>query len=125
MICNIKLMNVKKLTLSKPRPLRRLSRLCAAFMAGAFSCGLAQASPLTGLPVMVGLDEAYSIKSNTSPQAIERGVKAAMDEINAKGGVLGGRPLKLVTTDNQGVAARGKDIDATIAAFRDSFAAVA
>jgi branched-chain amino acid transport system substrate-binding protein len=94
-------------------------------MAGAFSCGLAQASPLTGLPVMVGLDEAYSIKSNTSPQAIERGVKAAMDEINAKGGVLGGRPLKLVTTDNQGVAARGKDIDATIAAFRDSFAAVA
>jgi branched-chain amino acid transport system substrate-binding protein len=90
-------------------------------VAGAFSCGLAQASPLTGLPV-VGLDEAYSIKSNTSSQAIERGVKAAIDEINAKVWVLGGRPLKLITTDNQGVPARGKDNLAQMASQPDVIA---
>ena len=32
-----------------------------------------------------------------------------MEEINAKGGVLKGRPLKLITTDNRGISARGKD----------------
>ena len=69
----------------------------------------AQASPPAGEPVYIGLDEAYSIKTNTAAKAIERGVLAAMDEINARGGVLGGRPLKLITTDNQGVSARGRD----------------
>lgn len=60
-------------------------------------------------PVLIGLDEAYSITTSTSPKAIERGIRAAIAEINAKGGVLGGRPLQLVTTDNQGVSARGRD----------------
>ena len=60
-------------------------------------------------PVFIGLDEAYSIATSTSPKAIERGIRAAMTEINARGGVLGGRPLQLVTTDNQGVSARGRD----------------
>ncbi len=67
------------------------------------------ASQASGQPVFIGLDEAYSIKTNTAPLAIERGVRAAMEEINAKGGVLGGRPLQLITTDNQGLAARGRD----------------
>ncbi len=60
-------------------------------------------------PVLIGLDEAYSIATSTSPKAIERGIRAAINEINARGGVLGGRPLQLVTTDNQGVSARGRD----------------
>ncbi len=60
-------------------------------------------------PVLIGLDEAYSIATSTSPKAIERGIRAAIAEINARGGVLGGRPLQLVTTDNQGVSARGRD----------------
>ncbi len=112
-------MKFTKLTSIKPY---RLIELCAAFVMGTFSCGLAQASQLTGMPVLVGLDEAYSIKSNTAPQAIERGVQAAIDEINAKGGVLGGRPLKLITTDNQGVAARGKDNFAQMASRPDVIA---
>ena len=62
------------------------------------------ASLASGQPVFIGLDEAYSIKTNTAPLAIERGVRAAMEEINAKGGVLGGRPLQLITTDHQGLA---------------------
>ena len=42
-------------------------------------------------PVFIGIDEAYSIKTNTAPRAIERGAQAAIAEINARGGVLGGR----------------------------------
>ncbi len=60
-------------------------------------------------PVYIGVDAAYSIKTNTAPKAIERGVLAAIDEINARGGVLDGRPLRLLTTDNQGLPARGRD----------------
>jgi branched-chain amino acid transport system substrate-binding protein len=67
----------------------------------------AQAQPKD--PVFIGIDEAYSIKTNTAPRAIERGAQAAIAEINARGGVLGGRPLQLVTTDNQGLPARGRD----------------
>ena len=74
-------------------------------------------------PVLIGLDEAYSISTNTSPKAIERGIRAAIAEINAKGGVLGGRPLELVTTDNQGVSARGRDNFVELAA-RPGLAAV-
>jgi branched-chain amino acid transport system substrate-binding protein len=60
-------------------------------------------------PVYIGLDEDYSMATSTSPKAIERGALAAIDEVNARGGVLGGRPLKLLTTNNQGVSARGRD----------------
>ncbi len=60
-------------------------------------------------PVLIGFDGAYGQKTNTAPIAIELGARAAMDEINRAGGVLGGRPLELVTTDNKGVTARGKD----------------
>jgi branched-chain amino acid transport system substrate-binding protein len=60
-------------------------------------------------PVFIGIDEAYSIKTNTAPRAIERGAQAAIAEINARGGVLGGRPLQLLTTDNQGLPASGRD----------------
>lgn len=60
-------------------------------------------------PVYIGIDEAFSVKTSTASKAIERGVRAAMEEVNARGGVLGGRPLKLLTTDNQGVSARGRD----------------
>ena len=60
-------------------------------------------------PVWIGFDDAYGLKTNTSAIATEWGIKAALEEINAKGGVLNGRPLKLMTTDNKGISARGKD----------------
>jgi branched-chain amino acid transport system substrate-binding protein len=62
-----------------------------------------------GEPVYIAFDGAYGIKTNTAPLAIERGIRAAMEEINAQGGVLGGRPVKLLTSDNQGVSARARD----------------
>ena len=73
-------------------------------------------------PVLIGFDGAYGQKTNTAPIAIELGARAAMEEINRSGGVLGGRPLQLVTTDNKGVSARGKDNFIELAAMKDMVA---
>lgn len=70
-------------------------------------------------PVLIGFDGAYGQKTNTAPIAIELGARAAIDEINRAGGVLGGRPLQLVTTDNKGVSARGKDNFTDLAGMKD------
>jgi branched-chain amino acid transport system substrate-binding protein len=58
-------------------------------------------------PVYVGFDGEYGLLNSTSAQAIEQGIRIAFDEINGAGGVLGGRPLELVTRDNRSVPARG------------------
>ncbi len=60
-------------------------------------------------PVYLGFDGAYGQKTNTAAAAIEFGLRSAIEDINAAGGVLGGRPLELLTTDNKGITARGKD----------------
>ena len=70
-------------------------------------------------PVWIGFDDAYGQKTNTSAMAIEWGIQAAMEEINAKGGVLNGRPLKLITTDNKRVSAKGKDNFSQLAGTKD------
>ena len=82
----------------------------------AFAQTLAQAQQA---PVWIGFDDAYGMKTNTSAIATEWGIKAAMEEINNNGGVLNGRPLKLVTTDNKGVSARGKDNFVQLAGTKD------
>ena len=48
-------------------------------------------------PVTVALVAAMSGGSALSGEAIKRGLTIAIDEINARGGVLGGRKLELVT----------------------------
>lgn len=60
-------------------------------------------------PVYLGFDGAYGQKTSTAAAAIEFGLRSAIEDINAAGGVLGGRPLELLTTDNKGITARGKD----------------
>jgi branched-chain amino acid transport system substrate-binding protein len=73
-------------------------------------------------PVWIGFDDAYGLKTNTSATAIEWGINAALEEINARGGVLNGRPLKLITTDNNGISARGKDNFVQMAETQDLIA---
>jgi branched-chain amino acid transport system substrate-binding protein len=86
------------------------------------SCaGLAQPTA----PVYIAFDGAYGVKTNTAAKAIELGVLAAIEEINARGGVLGGRPLKLLTSDNQGVSARARDNYLEYAARPDVVAVLA
>jgi branched-chain amino acid transport system substrate-binding protein len=58
-------------------------------------------------PVEIGLDLEIRDATSTSDDAILFGATRAVEEINSRGGVLGGRPLRLVTRDNRSVPARG------------------
>ena len=61
-------------------------------------------------PVKIGLSAAVSGGSAASGEAIKRGLQIAIDEINAKGGVLGGRKLDLVIRDDEGNPQKGVTI---------------
>jgi branched-chain amino acid transport system substrate-binding protein len=61
-------------------------------------------------PVKLGLAAAVSGGSAASGEAIRRGLVIAIDEINARGGVLGGRKLELVVRDDEGNPAKGVTI---------------
>lgn len=81
---------------------------------------LLAASAIAGQgPVLVGLDAEFGVKTSTSAQAVERGLRIAIDEINAGGGVLGGRKVELVTRDNRSVSAIGVDNFKELAALPD------
>lgn len=73
--------------------------LAAAAARPAFSAGLA--------PLQIGIDAEFGLLRSTSAQAIQLGAQVAVNEINAAGGLLRGRPLELVLRDNHSVPARG------------------
>lgn len=58
-------------------------------------------SELSGEPVIIGVVNDLSGNRSVSGTAITNGVKMAVDEINANGGVLGGRPIELIVYDNK------------------------
>src|SRR5215813_2170102 len=58
-------------------------------------------------PVKIGHVAALSGASAQSGEAITRGLTLAIDEINAKGGLLGGRKLELVQRDDESVPPKG------------------
>ncbi len=68
-------------------------------------------------PVLVGLDAEFDLEGSFSAQAIELGLRTAIAEINAAGGVLGGRPIELVTKDNRGILARSTSNNAEFASM--------
>jgi len=88
----------------------RPSKLFAALLGSAMLitllsfCIRAQAVPA---PVRIGLDAEFGLDNSTSAQAVELGLRTAIGEINRAGGVLGGRPLELVTKDHRSIPARG------------------
>ena len=59
-------------------------------------------------PVKIGLVAALSGQSAKSGEAITRGLTIAIDEINARGGVLGGRKLELIRRDDESNPAKGQ-----------------
>lgn len=88
-------------------PLRRPAAafvLAAALVASA-SVAHAQEKP----PIVLALDGEFGHATSTSAQAIERGMLIAVEEINAAGGVLGGRKLVYRKTDNRGISAMAVD----------------
>lgn len=67
--------------------------------------GQAAASP-SGPPIQVGIDGEFGLENSTSAQAVELGVRVALAQLNAAGGLLG-RPLEIVRRDHRSIAARG------------------
>ncbi len=90
------------------QPNRRHALMGLAGLAG-LAGALAQAQPQRAgaSPVLIGIDGEFGLVNSTSAQAIELGARIALAEINRAGGVLGGRPLALVTRDHRSIAARG------------------
>ena len=71
---------------------RSLAATALAAVAGLFAALPLQAAD----PVRLGLVAALSGPSAQSGEAITRGLTVAMDEINAAGGILGGRMIELI-----------------------------
>lgn len=59
-------------------------------------------------PVKVGLVAALSGQSAKSGEGITRGLSIAIDEINAPGGLLGGRQLTLIRRDDESNPSKGQ-----------------
>ncbi|SAI65515.1 binding-protein-dependent transport protein [Bordetella ansorpii] len=62
---------------------------------------------LAAEPIKIGLITALSGQSALAGESLTRGMQVAIDEINAKGGLLGGRKLELVRRDDEANPAKG------------------
>src|SRR4029079_17979455 len=69
------------------------------------SLGIANVNAQT---IKIGLVTALSGQSAKAGEAITRGLTIAIDELNAKGGVLGGRKFELVRRDDEANPAKGQ-----------------
>lgn len=83
------------------RPVRSL------FTAIAIGAGLAAGPAMAADPIKIGHVAALSGGSAQSGEAITRGLTIAIDEINAKGGLLGGRKLELIQRDDESTPPKG------------------
>ncbi|TAG33125.1 MAG: ABC transporter substrate-binding protein [Polaromonas sp.] len=75
--------------------------------------------------MLVGLDGEFGREGATSAQSIELGLRAAILQINAAGGVLGGRAVELVSRDNREILARSVANTAEFSAMPDLVAVFA
>lgn len=82
----------------------RRTVLAAALCAAGFAL---HGHVLAAEPIRIGLVTALSGQSALAGEAITRGLAVAIDEINAKGGLLGGRKLELVRRDDEANPAKG------------------
>ena len=86
----------------------RLILAAAAAAAAVLTIGPALVTQaLAADPIKIGHVAALSGGSAQSGEAITRGLNVAIDEINAKGGLLGGRKLELVQRDDESAPPKG------------------
>jgi len=104
---------------SRNRPTRRHLLACAAALTAAMLAGPARAAD----PIKIGLVTALSGQSALAGEALTRGLQVAIDEINAAGGVLGGRKFELVRRDDEANPAKGV-VAARELVFREKAAVV-
>jgi branched-chain amino acid transport system substrate-binding protein len=76
-------------------------------LAAALCAGLLPMAGYAADPIKIGLVTALSGQSALAGESITRGLTVAIDEINAKGGLLGGRKLELVRRDDEANPAKG------------------
>ncbi len=88
---------------ARRRSLAVIRRIVSLAVLGAGSLPAAHAAD----PIKIGLVTALSGQSALAGEAITRGVQIAIDEINAAGGVLGGRKFELVRRDDEANPAKG------------------
>jgi branched-chain amino acid transport system substrate-binding protein len=87
--------------------LNRLSRMIAG-LAVAVLLGASQSAPAGAAdPIRIGHIAALSGASAQSGEAITRGLTVAIDEINAAGGLLGGRQIELIQRDDESSPPKG------------------
>lgn len=82
----------------------------STLVASAFTAAILAFASTTGFaadPVKIGNIAALTGASAQSGEAITRGLTIAIDEINAKGGVLGGRKLQLIQRDDESSPPKG------------------
>ena len=97
--------NASRQSLHTSFALTRVTR--RTFLAVAIGLGAAASfSTFAAEPIKIGLVTALSGQSARAGEALTRGMTIAIDEINAKGGVLG-RPLELVRRDDEANPAKG------------------
>jgi branched-chain amino acid transport system substrate-binding protein len=89
--------------------------------AGAAGLASAVGSPLRAAvpPVRIGMTAELKMATSTSDDAIRMGVELAIEDLNAAGGVLGGRPLQLELRDDRSVPSRGVENLRELAALPD------
>jgi branched-chain amino acid transport system substrate-binding protein len=85
-------------------PSTRRNVLAAALCVAGFAL---QGTAFAQEAIKIGLVTALSGQSALAGEAITRGLTVAIDEINAKGGLLGGRKLELVRRDDEANPAKG------------------
>jgi branched-chain amino acid transport system substrate-binding protein len=88
--------------MSHPAARRQVLALVAALAAASMA-----APALAADPIKIGLVTALSGQSALAGEAITRGLQVAIDEINAAGGLLGGRKLELVRRDDEANPSKG------------------
>ncbi|QEI06562.1 ABC transporter substrate-binding protein [Pigmentiphaga aceris] len=86
---------------------RAARRRLLAGTAAVLACGIWSGGAYAADPIKIGLVTALSGQSALAGEAITRGMTIAIEEINAKGGLLGGRKLELVRRDDEGNPAKG------------------
>ena len=75
---------------------------------GVVAIGAGLAIPaLAADPIKIGLTTALSGQSARAGEAITRGLTIAVEELNAKGGILGGRKFELIRRDDEATPAKG------------------
>src|SRR6201990_2858407 len=89
-------------------PTKLTRRQALVLPAGLAVGSLVGRSALAAEPIKIGLVAALSGPSAKSGEGIPRGLTIASDEINARGGVLGGRMLELVRRDDESNPAKGQ-----------------